>query len=524
MAARLLGAVAAALAALALSASAASAATITVTSKADSGPGTIRAALAGSSNGDTIVIPPGTYAVTSQDLDVDNAVTLKGSYARTTILKADGDNRVLAVTASSPVTIEGVTVTGGGGAAGALDGAGIHSTTPLTLTRVALSGNGTNGGDGGGLWTSKALQMSQSLVAHDDAVDGAGIVLATGASDSSIVNSTIAENYGTGNGGGIQVAATPMVLTLDSVTLAYNYAGVGSGVWTAGASTTRFRNSLITGNFTNGPIFGKTCDGDPAAQYETLGGNIGPSDCNTQGPNDVSSSDARLDRKTSDYGGPTDTIGMHVGTDADDLDPADANCQATDQRGVPRPQGAGCAPGAYERSTPTAAIGPATSITSGSATVPGTVDTRGIEGTATLEYGYSSYYGEQQSKAVAPKAQLQDVSFHLTDLQPKTTYHARLTLVTGDGTVQSSDETFTTPATAAKPPPPPPCRVPNLKELTLAQARVELAHAHCRLGTVRHAKKGPRRRHPVVVKQSPRPFVTRSNGARVGVTLSRKKR
>lgn len=523
MTGRLLRVAAAALGALALSASAASAATVTVTSTADSGPGTIRAALAAANDGDTIVIPPGTYAVTSEDLDVSKAVTLQGSYARTTILKADGDNRVLAVSASSEVTIQGLTVTGGGGAAGALDGAGIRSTAPLKLTAVSISGNGTNGGDGGGLWTSKPVDMKQSLVSHDDAVNGAGMVLAAGAQDTSIVNSTIAENYATGQGGGIQVLASTnpqTVLTLDSDTLAFDYAGQGSAVWTGAGSKTRFRNSLITGNYTNTPVTGPECTGT----YESLGGNYDPipgSGCNA---NDVTSADPRIDFALRDNGGPTDTVAMRQGTDADDLDPAGPNCQATDQRGVPRPQGSGCAPGAYERSTPTATIGPATSVAATSATVPGSVDTRGLEGTATLEYGETSSYGAQKSVAVAPKAQLQDVSFHLTGLQPKTTYHARLTLVTGDGTVQTTDETFTTGAAPPKPSPPPPCRVPNLQGLTLGQARVELAHDHCRLGKVSHAKKGRRRRHPVVVKQSPRPFVTRANGARVAVTLSRKKR
>ena len=50
----------------------------------------------------------------------------------------------------------------------------------------------------------------------------------------------------------------------------------------------------------------------------------------------------------SDNGGPTATHALETGSPA--LDTADpAGCPATDQRGVTRPQGAGCDVGAYER-------------------------------------------------------------------------------------------------------------------------------------------------------------------------------
>jgi hypothetical protein len=51
-----------------------------------------------------------------------------------------------------------------------------------------------------------------------------------------------------------------------------------------------------------------------------------------------------------DYnGGPTKTHALVKGSPAIDAAPVDSDCPAVDQRGVARPQGAGCDIGAFER-------------------------------------------------------------------------------------------------------------------------------------------------------------------------------
>src|SRR4051794_22777900 len=151
---------------------AASAGTITVTSKADSGPGSIRQALVAANAGDTILVPAGTYAVTSAGLNVNKGITLRGAGARSTILRADANNRVLGLGSATLVTIEDLTVTNGS----ENPGGGILSNSPLTLDGVALVGNNASGGtDGGGLVANKSTTIVNSLIAHNAAVDGGGM-------------------------------------------------------------------------------------------------------------------------------------------------------------------------------------------------------------------------------------------------------------------------------------------------------------------------------------------------------------
>src|SRR4051794_22825831 len=155
---------AAATLALAVAAPAATAHTITVTSTADSGAGSVRAALAGATAGDTIVLPPGDYAVTSDDLAVTTGVTIRGAGARRTILHGDSDNRVFNLTAPTPVAIERLAVTDGNAA----EGGGINSASQLTLTSVALIGNKSTGSSrAGGIRSSKPLTVVDSLVAQN---------------------------------------------------------------------------------------------------------------------------------------------------------------------------------------------------------------------------------------------------------------------------------------------------------------------------------------------------------------------
>lgn len=109
----------AALLMLLASASAASAATtITVTSTTNSGPGSLRAAVASAATGDTIVLPAKAahYAVTSE-IPITVPLTIKGAGAASSVIDAGGATRVFHVTSAVPVTatvvLNGLTITGG---------------------------------------------------------------------------------------------------------------------------------------------------------------------------------------------------------------------------------------------------------------------------------------------------------------------------------------------------------------------------------------------------------------------------
>src|SRR5205085_5078902 len=98
-----------------------------VTNTADDGPGSLRAAIAASAPGDTIDVPASAtpYLLTTGDLDIDHALTIRGAGARTTGIDAGGASRVVYVSnGSGDVTLAGLTITGGNGTGPSVNGAG----------------------------------------------------------------------------------------------------------------------------------------------------------------------------------------------------------------------------------------------------------------------------------------------------------------------------------------------------------------------------------------------------------------
>jgi hypothetical protein len=486
---------------------------ITVSSTADSGPGTLRAALQNAKAGDEIVLPKGDYQVTSAELLVSKGITIQGAGARATILHGDSDNRVLNVTAGSLVTLSGLTITNGHAAGGG----GIVADTPLHLTSVGLVGN-VSTDNGGALVNDRAMTITSSLIANNSATnDGGGLELDDGNVD--IVNSTFAANGAGGTGGAFNDSsgATPDTITLTHVTAADNSASQGGAFRNGSFNTVKYRNTVFASNTASS---GTTCYQAGGAFNESLGGNRSAGDvtqCNLTGANDLNGATLNLG-PLANNGGPTNTYQLGTGSQALNADPNDANCPSSDQRGVPRPEGSKCDAGALERSTPTASIGDTGGITATRATVPGLVVTQGLPAIATLRYGVTTAYGKTKSVLLLGVATVDNVPFPLKGLRPNTTYHARVAVTTPDGTGQSKDTTFKTLKRAKR------CHVPKLKGLTLAKAKRKLKRAHCGLGKVRYRHSGHARRHPVVVKQSPKPGAVRHRGARVRVTLSRKQR
>jgi hypothetical protein len=93
-------------------------------------------------------------------------------------------------------------------------------------------------------------------------------------------------------------------------------------------------------------------------------------------------------------GGPTQTMALSPGSPAVDL--IKAPCGTTpDQRGVARPQGAGCDAGAYELAPPIVATGTTSSITENGATVAGQVNPNARATNWHIEFGPSTAYGSQ---------------------------------------------------------------------------------------------------------------------------------
>lgn len=530
------------LAVLAIAAPSAFGKTITVTSKQDSGPGTIRQALLDADPGDTIAVPPGTYQVTSAGLLVSKSVTVRGAAARTTILQADGNNRVFDVAAgTNQVTIEGVTITGGN----EVPGGGIRSISPLTLTADDISGNrsgGTTGdlasaatGNGGGVYAANETTITRSSIHDNRGLDGGGLYFLGGSGAVRIRNSTFLLNRGDGDGGAIAEGpsladpAPHTTVTIGNVTAQANFTPSGhpnpgpghGGFFFAGANNvTRYVNSIIYDNGAGDVDQGPNCWAEPTATAQSLGGNLwggvdNPSFCNFTTDDTMAEPQAS---ELGNWGGPTDTMRLESYSPPVDLDPADSNCPAIDQRGVPRPQGDGCDAGAVEYSYPTGTVTGARNVTTTTATVEGTANTQGLPGTVVLEDENGGVAGQKSVPAVRGP---QPVSLNVNGLAPSHTYRYRFAVTNPDRTGRGPLGSFTTKPGST--PPTVRCHVPKLKGLRLGKAKAKLVKAHCRLGKVRHAHKGRRHRHRVVIRQTLRPGSVRAAGTKVGVTLSRKK-
>jgi hypothetical protein len=113
--------------------------------------GTIQAAVNAASNGDEIVVAPGTHANLCVEIANDLGITLRASgTAEETILEGDGQGPVIRCGAYSDVHIEGFTITGGGVDEYGDEGGGISCwACSLTLSNCIVTEN--SGRDTGGL-------------------------------------------------------------------------------------------------------------------------------------------------------------------------------------------------------------------------------------------------------------------------------------------------------------------------------------------------------------------------------------
>lgn len=88
----------------------------------------------------------------------------------------------------------------------------------------------------------------------------------------------------------------------------------------------------------------------------------------------------------------------------------------------------------------------ATAVTSGGATLNGTINPNGVPTTVQFQYGLTTNYGNTAAVILSPDngTIAQAVSAALTGLIPGTTYHFRVTATNSDGTAYGLDMAFTT--------------------------------------------------------------------------------
>ena len=248
---------------------------------------------------------------------------------------------------------------------GAASGSGI-----VTIRDSVISGNqATNGGGIGntpatatGFVTMQVTVENSSITGN--MVSGNGVQTGNGGGIASldgsltVINSTISGNTAAGTAGTPSVSglggamligsqALPNNVTLVANTIANNTAVTGvSGIAHAslgGATTAQFKNNIIAGNV------GLNCL-NQGGTMTSLGYNLESTDsCGFGQANDLVDTDPLLEGLTADgatYVHPL--MANSPAIDAGSCTDADDNPLTTDQRGVGRPQGAGCDMGAYE--------------------------------------------------------------------------------------------------------------------------------------------------------------------------------
>ncbi len=225
-----------------------------VFSAADSGPGSLRQAIADASPGETIQVPSFRIRLTSGELFVDKDLTVIGRGARQTVIDGTGNSRVFQVGIEKHVTIGALEITGGmaranpanpgmgdtphfGEGGGVLNNGGFLNLTDVAVTGNSAVGNtspfvfGGRGGDGGGIESfGGRVTLSGSTVSANSAVGpvsgGGGIAALLSEAVLHVVNSTISGNASTGAPGSL---------------------AFGGGVEASNGSV-RFDNSTVYGN------------------------------------------------------------------------------------------------------------------------------------------------------------------------------------------------------------------------------------------------------------------------------------
>jgi hypothetical protein len=235
------------------------AATITVTSTADSGPNTLRQALADANDGDTIDFSvTGTITLTSGKLLVNKNVTISGPGANSLAVDGNASDPVFYISSGKTVTIDGLTIMNGN--AGPVNGAGIDNDhAALTVSNCTISGNSATTGTGGGIFNDHGtLTVNNSTVSGNSASGGGGIYNngeTSGSATLTITNSTVSGNSATtDDGGGIYNDAFDngsATLTVTNSTITNGNADFGGGIFNdgdSGSATLTVNSSTISGN------------------------------------------------------------------------------------------------------------------------------------------------------------------------------------------------------------------------------------------------------------------------------------
>ena len=309
----------------------ANAATFQVTSTNDSGAGTLRQAVADAN------LSPGADAIS---FAVTGTITLTGG----------------------PIIVNGGTLAIEGPGAGLLTISGNRTSgilmalpgTTLYLSGATLADGSASGGGGGAIENfGGTVVVADTAFRRNSAFAGGAIENAEGGT-MTITGSTFSGNSALPGGAISNLRST---LTITNSTFVGNAAVVGGAIFNLNVATVRVTNSTFSGNTASeqeGGALDSMGGTSISVQNSIFAGNgcvgaIQDGGGNLDWPGSACpgiAGDPRLGA-LADNGGPTQTMALGTGSAAIDAATSVA-CPATDQRGVPRPFGAGCDIGAYE--------------------------------------------------------------------------------------------------------------------------------------------------------------------------------
>ncbi|MFN6564165.1 MAG: Calx-beta domain-containing protein [Nostoc sp. ChiSLP01] len=249
--------------------------TYTVTNTNDSGAGSLRQAIINANNDpgiETIIFDatgifgdatPDTITLTSGELNITQGVIIQGTGANKLTISGNNTSRVF--NASASLTIDELKITGGN--AGSNNGGGIYSTSSVTLSNSIISNNSAK--IGGGIYSTNSVTLSNSTLSSNTANTNGGAIYSS--SSVTVSDSTISSNIAN-LGGGIYSSN----ITVSDSTLSGNTANTnGGGIYST--SNVSLSNSTISSNtaigngggihstnatISNSTIFGNTADSD----------------------------------------------------------------------------------------------------------------------------------------------------------------------------------------------------------------------------------------------------------------------